>query len=162
MYNREAAVDYAQQWWNSYNPGFPRFAVDCTNYISQCLLAGGAPMRGYPNRGKGWWIRGGTWSYSWSVSHSLRWYLEGSTLGLKAKKVSSPDLLMPGDIIFYDFAGDGRIDHSTIVTGKQGNSLLVNAHTMNSRNRLWSYENSTAYTPSIKYLFFHIEDNMTL
>ena len=45
MYNRQAAVQYANLWWNRRNPAFPNFDVDCTNYISQCLLAG-APMRG--------------------------------------------------------------------------------------------------------------------
>ena len=50
MYNREAAVRYANKWWDSRNPAFPAFDVDCTNFISQCLLAGGAPMHGYPNR----------------------------------------------------------------------------------------------------------------
>lgn len=159
MYNREKAVAYAQQWWNSYNPAFPHFEVDCTSYVSQCLLAGGAPQRGYPHREKGWWMGGGTWSFSWSVSHSLRWYLEGSKQGLKAKKVSSPDQLQPGDVIFYDFSGDGRIDHSTIVTSMHGGVPYVNAHTNNSRNRHWSYTSSPAYTPAIKYLFFHIEEN---
>ena len=59
MYNRQAAVQYANLWWNRRNPAFPNFTVDCTNYISQCLLAGGAPMRGAPNRGKGWWVQHG-------------------------------------------------------------------------------------------------------
>ena len=54
-----AASDHANTWWNSYNPAYPRFDVDCTNYISQCLRAGGAPMWGYPNRERGWWIGGG-------------------------------------------------------------------------------------------------------
>jgi len=59
LYSRQAAVQYANKWWDSYNPEFPIFDVDCTNYVSQCLLAGGAPMWGYPNREKGWWVQGG-------------------------------------------------------------------------------------------------------
>ena len=43
MYNRQAAVQYANTWWNSNNPAYPVFDVDCTNYISQCLRAGGHP-----------------------------------------------------------------------------------------------------------------------
>ena len=140
-YNREAAVAYAQKWWNSYNPRFPMFDVDCTNYISQCLFAGGAPMRGQPNRERGWWLSSETWSLSWSTPHSLRWYLAGSTKGLQATQVNSPDQLMPGDLIFYDFQGDGRYDHSTIVTSVQNGVPYVNAH-----------------TPRTKYIFFHIKD----
>ncbi|EPR28081.1 putative cytosolic protein [Geobacillus sp. WSUCF1] len=67
--------------------------------------------------------------------------------------------LMAGDVICYDFQGDGRFDHSTIVVAKDQNGMpLVNAHTTNSRMRYWSYEDSSAYTPNIRYKFFHIID----
>lgn len=158
-YDRAKAVRYAETWWNSYNPAFPRFKVDCTNFISQCLYAGGAPMTGYPNRAKGWWCKNNNWSYSWAVAHSFRWYLSGARVGLQAVEVSSPEQLMAGDVICYDFEGDGRFNHSTIVVAKDANGMpLVNAHTTNSRMRYWSYEDSTAYTPNIRYKFFHIID----
>ena len=161
LYNRQAVVQYANKWWDSYNPAFPVFDVDCTNYVSQCLLAGGAPMRGYPSREKGWWVQGGTWSFSWSTSHSLRWYLDSSTKGLRAKKVSTASELQLGDVICYDFEGDGRFDHSTIVTGFNENGPLVNAHTNNSISRDWRYTNSMAYTSQTRYIFFHILDSFT-
>ncbi len=156
-YDRLAAVKYAERWWNSYNPEFETFAVDCTNYVSQCLLAGGAPMRGAPVREQGWWYQHDNWSFSWSVAHSMRWYLSGSTQGLQGKAVESAEELQPGDIICYDFQGDDRWDHNTIVVAKDANGMpLVNAHTDNSRHRYWSYEDSTAWTPNIKYKFFQI------
>ncbi|MDQ0216327.1 hypothetical protein J2S13_002768 [Oikeobacillus pervagus] len=160
IYNRLKAVQYAERWWNDYNPAYKKFDVDCTNYISQCLHAGGAPMRGYPNRNKGWWMRSNNWSFSWSVAHAFRWYLGTSTVGLRAKEVSTPEQLQLGDVICYDFQGDGRFDHTTIVTGKDANGMpLVNAHTSNSRLRYWNYEDSTAYTPNIQYKFFTIVDD---
>mgnify|MGYP006054471659 FL=1 len=158
-YNRNAAIQYADQWWNSYNPNFPIFDVDCTNYISQCLLAGGAPMRGQPNREKGWWLGNNSWSLSWTTPHSLRWYLAGSTIGLQATQVNSASQLTLGDLIFYDFQGDGRWDHSTIVTRVEDGVPYVNAHTNNSRNRYWEYQDSYAYTPNTKYVFFHVKDD---
>lgn len=157
-YDRLKAVQYAEKWWNSYNPNYKKFDVDCTNYISQCLHAGGAPMTGFGDRSKGWWYSGDNWSYSWSVAHAFRWYLSGDhTSGLQAKEVLHATELEPGDVICYDFEGDGRWDHTTIVTAKdENNEPLVNAHTYNSRMRYWKYEDSTAYTPNIKYKFFHI------
>ena len=155
-YNREAAVAYAEQWWDDANPAYPYFDVDCTNFISQCLRAGGAPMRGYPDRSKGWWVQGGTWSYSWSVAHSLRWYLETSKQGLRAQRVDDPSELEIGDIIFYDFGGDGRVDHSTIVTSIRNGVPHVHAHTSDSAHRPYPYLDSTAYTPNIKYYYYHI------
>jgi len=157
VYDRLAAVQYAERWWNSYNPQYRKFEVDCTNYVSQCLRAGGAPMRGAPNRNQGWWYSGSNWSYSWAVAHSLRWYLAGSTQGLTGTEVDSPAELQPGDVICYDFEGDGRWNHNTIVVAKDAYGMpLVNAHTSNSRQRYWSYEDSTAYTPNIQYKFFRI------
>ncbi len=160
QYNRLKAVQYAERWWNDHNPAYKSFEVDCTNYISQCLNTGGAPMIGYPGRTKGWWMRSNNWSYSWSVANSLRLYLPRAKTGVRAKEVSEAGQLLPGDVICYDFQGDGRFDHTTIVTAKDANGMpLVNAHTANSRRRYWAYEDSTAYTPNIKYLFLTIVDD---
>lgn len=159
-YDRQAAVAYAEKWWNDYNPKFKKFDVDCTNYVSQCLFAGGAPMRGYPNRTTGWWMQNNNWSFSWTVANALTQYLSTSKSGLRAKQVSNPKELKLGDVICYDFQGDGRFDHTTIVTGHDADGMpLVNAHTDNSRNRYWSYEDSTAYTPNMTYKFFTIVDD---
>ncbi len=156
-YNRAEAVKYAERWWNDFNPQFKKFNDNCTNFVSQCLYAGGAPMTGHPNRSKGWWYRGNNWSFSWSVAHSLRWYLSGAKTGLRGKEMPSAKDLSPGDVICYDFNGNGRWQHTTIVVAKDGNGEpLVNAQTTNSRMRYWKYEDSTAWTPNIKYKFFHI------
>ncbi|WP_261130258.1 amidase domain-containing protein [Bacillus sp. Marseille-Q3570] len=159
QYNRLEAVKYAERWWNSHNPAYKLFENDCTNFISQCLHAGGAPMRGYPNRSKGWWFRNNNWSYSWTVANTLRWHLSGSKQGLRGQELPSPEYLVPGDVICYDFNGDGRWQHNTIVVAKDEQGMpLVNAHTHNSRMRYWDYTDSTAYTPEIKYKFFRIID----
>jgi hypothetical protein len=157
QYNRLKAVQYAERWWNSHNPAYKKFEVDCTSYVSQCLHEGGAPMNGYPNRAKGWWLRSNNYSYSWAVANSLRLLLQNPGNHLEAKEVSSPDQLLLGDVICYDFQGDGRFDHNTFVTGRDAYGMpLVNAHTYNSRQRYWAYEDSSAYTPNIKYKFFTI------
>lgn|SRR5699024_6913013 len=158
VYDRNLAVNYAETWWNSYHPDFPQFDVDCTNFISQCLLAGGAPMRGAPVRDQGWWYENNNWSFSWSVAHSMYWYFKTSTAGLQATEVGTAKELYPGDVICYDFQGDNRWDHTTIVVGYDyGGNPLVNAHTDNSRHRYWTYTDSAAWTPNIRYGFFHIK-----
>jgi len=160
QYDRLKAIQYAEKWWNSHNPAYKTFEVNCTNYISQCLHAGEAPMRGYPNRGSGWWMANNNWSYSWSVAHSMSTHLPASKMGLRAKEVARPDRLLLGDVICYDFQGNGRFDHTTIVTAKDADGMpLVNANTYNSRMRYWAYEDSSAYTPNIKYKFFSIVDD---
>jgi hypothetical protein len=161
-YDRQKAVEYADQWWNSYNQAYRKFENDCTNYVSQVLLAGGILMKRTGKQDKGWWYQGlggpkDQWSFSWSVAHSLYWYLEESKSRTFAIGVADPRELELGDVICYDFDGDGRWQHTTVVTAfdEQGEPL-VNAHTENSYHRNWRYENSPAYTQQIRYSFFHI------
>ncbi|MBH0228605.1 amidase domain-containing protein [Halobacillus yeomjeoni] len=156
-YDRREAVRYAERWWDDANPAYPQFENDCTNFVSQCLRAGGLPTWGVPHQTRGWWYQNGKWSYSWSVAHAFKWYLSGSTKGQVAKEVFSADQLSPGDIICYDFQGNDRFDHNTIVVKLNKDGMpLVNAHTTNSRHRYWDYKDSTAYTPDIEYKFYTI------
>ena len=163
-YNRAAVQQYADKWWNSANPQYFQFEVDCTNFISQCIFAGGAPMNYTGRRDKGWWYKGfiqhkEMWSYSWSVANSLRLYLGSSTSGLRAKQVSSPLQLALGDVIIYDWDGDGNFTHSTVVTAFDAMGMpLVNAHTNNSIHLYWDYQDSYAWSPRTQYRFFHIAD----
>ena len=151
VYDRNKARDYAETWWNGANPRYLHFEVDCTNFVSQCLFAGGAPMNYTGKRESGWWYQGRDgsrelWSFSWSVAHSLQ-----SFLAVSASRL--------GDVICYDWDGDGRFQHNTIVTGFDAAGMpLVNAHTVNSRMRYWDYRDSYAWTPNTRYRFFHIAD----
>ena len=47
MFNRTAAVNYAGKYAFNYNPAYYDFTElggDCTNFVSQCLFAGGIKM----------------------------------------------------------------------------------------------------------------------
>ncbi|MCP8969341.1 amidase domain-containing protein [Ectobacillus ponti] len=161
QYNRLEAVRYAEAWWNGRNPAYKNFQDNCTNFISQCLRAGTAPMNGYPNAGRGWWQQNSQWSWSWAVANSFYWYLSGSSVGLRAQRMERPEDLLLGDVIAYDFENDGRWNHTTIVTAKDANGMpLVNAHSADSRRRYWAYEDSSKYTPQMRYQFFRILDNV--
>lgn len=160
-YQREKAVAYANRWWNDHNPAYIYFPEDdCTNYISQCLAAGGAPMRGFGNRGQGWWYRSGrnpSWSFSWAVAQSLKNYLSTSKSGLRGIQLDSPYDLLPGDVICYDFDGDGHWQHNSIVVAKDWKGEpLVNTHTYSRTHHLWDLADSPSYTPRMKYAFFRI------
>jgi hypothetical protein len=157
-YNRMRAVQYAETWWNGANPRYQKFEDDCTNFISQCIHAGGIAMDFSNRRDRGWWYRGSreNWSYSWAVAHALKVYLDkGGTT--RAQQVGSPQELQLGDVICYDFDGNGRWQHNTIVTAFDPMGMpLVNAHTVNSRRRYWDYRDSYAWTPQCQYRYYHI------
>lgn len=162
-YRREDAVLYADRWWDSSNPEFASFEVDCTNYISQCLFAGGAPINYTGKRESGWWYKGyvggkEAWSYSWAVANALERYLSNGGNGV-AELVSRPEQLELGDVIIYDWDGNGAYQHSTIVTAfDAGGMPLVNAHTVPSKHRYWDYRDSYAWSDSTVYRFLHIAD----
>ncbi|MCY9666285.1 amidase domain-containing protein [Paenibacillus alginolyticus] len=166
IYNRAKVVQYAETWWQTPNPKYEEFEVDCTNFVSQCLFAGGAPMDYTGKRDSGWWYAGKKgnqelWSFSWAVANSLQKFLSHSRRGLQGHVVDDPSELQPGDTISYDWDGDGRYQHNTIVIGKDANGMpLVNAHTYNSRNRYWAYQDSPAWTERTKYVFVRVADQM--
>ena len=88
-------------------------------------------------------------------------FLSHSRRGLHGHAVNDPSELQPGDTISYDWDGDGRYQHNTIVIGKDANGMpLVNAHTYNSRNRYWAYKDSPAWSERTKYVFIRVADEM--
>jgi hypothetical protein len=164
-YDRVRALRYAELWWDSFNPTFTRIATDdCTNFISQCLFAGHMRMTGGQNRSSGWWYRFGSssrpaaWSHSWVVSHLLYQHV---TQRVGARTIQNARELRIGDLIFYDWDGDGRYTHSTIVTDFDGRGdPLVNAHTDPSYHRHYWYLDSRAWTPRTRYAFVQIPDEL--
>jgi len=159
-YNRAKVKRYAELWWNQHNPYYPKFDVDCTNFVSQCIHEGGVSQEVTKQRNIGWWVVGKeNWSFSWSVAHSLMNYLLGANTRLpaKAELKTSADQLLIGDVVCYDWDGSGKFQHNAIVVAKDPNGMpLVNAHTVNSRHRYWEYRDSHAWTEHTKYKFLHI------
>ncbi|MCY0901457.1 MAG: amidase domain-containing protein [Firmicutes bacterium] len=159
IYNRTLAYRYAEQWWNVYNPAYADMGVDCTNFVSQVMRAGGFAMIGGTRKETGWWYRSGrtpTWSYSWAVAQSLATLLQRAGNPFRATLAERPEELTIGDVIAYDWTGSGRYGHNTVVVGADERGLpLVNAHTVNSHQRFFSYEDSYAWTQNTRYLFVH-------
>lgn len=82
---------------------------------------------------------------------------KGGSTG-RCRMVGSAGELLLGDVICYDWEGDGRFNHNTIVTAYDADGQpLVNAHTQNSLHRRWEYRDSPAWTPQTRYVFFRIE-----
>ncbi|GMA50208.1 hypothetical protein GCM10025857_15650 [Alicyclobacillus contaminans] len=162
QYDRLRAMRYAELWWNGWNPQFPRLSDDCTNFISQCLWAGRMPMKRARNRGQGWWCRLGAgardeaWSYSWTTSQALFAYL---TKHVGAHLVGNPQELKIGDLVFYDWTGQGKYHHTTIVVDFDGSGHpLVSAHTDSSYRRHYQYSDSRAWTPRTTYRYVRMPD----
>lgn len=152
-YSRYNAAAYAVSHALDPNPAYRYFDLhgdgggDCSNFISQCLRAGGAPMA-YGSKRPWWYDDNGTfdvsddrWSVSWAVAHSLYWTLKVrgklNLPGIKGMEVPYIDMLELGDIIQYE-NHKGLIYHSAIITDftlERGVRVpLISQHTYNMLN----------------------------
>ncbi|AGK98087.1 amidase domain-containing protein [Clostridium pasteurianum] len=148
-YSRVNAVNYAIKYAENPNPSYKYFPVqydnggDCTNFTSQCLFAGGAPMV-FSSRNI-WWYNSKGWSVSWATAHSLYWYLKVSgndnLYGVKGREVSSISSLETGDLIFYR-NGNDKLTHSAIITSFKDDMPLISQHSPEILNipyiKLWA------------------------
>lgn len=137
LYATNSAVQYALRYALSYNSSYRSFNNDCTNFISQCLYAGGRQMNsGFYRSTSKWWYNAWNQTYTWAGADNL--YRNLRDYG-PSTSVSSAGSLRLGDIIFADWNGDGVKNHSMIVTEKpcgrnSWDCVRVSYHTNNRRN----------------------------
>lgn len=141
-FSRERALAYAHRWAFGRNPdylAFDRLGGDCTSFVSQCLLAGGAPED--PTPLWGWYYRSGNdKAPAWSgVEPFWRFFTRSDREdGLRGVECG-PEDLQPGDVIQLSFDGR-RYAHCLLVVGT-GRQILVCAHDEDSDFRpLSTYE----------------------
>jgi Putative amidase domain len=153
-YNRVSAVNYAIKYALEPNKQYKYFKFvngnggDCTNFVSQCLKAGGAPMD--YNNIRPWWYLNGKASICWNVAHALYWYLKINQSTnrnvIKGLEVQDINELEIGDVIFYENYKN-VIFHAAIITsfidvsGKK--EPLISQHSYNQLNE--NYKKSYDY-----------------
>ena len=151
VYNRDKAVAYAHKWAFGRNPVFYDFSKiggDCTNFISQCLYAGGAPMN--HKKYLGWYYNSpGSRAPAWSSAHYLyRFLISNSGIGPRGMPISLSEIQI-ADVIQLSFDGN-RYTHSLLVVavGNPVNedTVLIATHTDDSDFRpLFSYKRKIEY-----------------
>lgn len=140
MYDRQKAVDYARRWAMGRNPAYydyTNIGGDCTNFASQVLYAGYGQMN-YKQTFGWYYIDANRKSPSWTgVNELYNFLITNRGAGPKAVEVSI-DEVQPGDLVQFDFGGDGRFDHTPVIvdTGMfTADTMLVAAHTIDSIDR---------------------------
>lgn len=125
-YDRKKAVEYAHIWALSRNPDFYDFSKlggDCTNFVSQCLYAGGGSMI---FEADGWfYLSSHDRSPSWASVTSLKDFLLNDKRGLIATRCEEKDVQM-GDIVMLR-QNEFRFNHSLIIS-KVGEEICVCGH----------------------------------
>ena len=141
-YNRENAVTYARRWALSRNPLFYDFTGgggDCTNFVSQCLLAGSCTMD--YTRTFGWYYlsaddRAPAWS---GVEFFYNFMVGNQGVGPFGRAVPIDELEI-GDVIQLA-DGEGDFYHTLIISGFEGNDILICAHSNDALDRRLSTYN---------------------
>lgn len=130
QFNSSTAISYARKWAFSRNPDYYNFDAiggDCTNFISQCVYAGGGIMN--YTRDVGWYYnslsdRAAAWT---GVEQLYRFLMPNRGAGPFAETVPL-NAARAGDIIQLGSA-DGAFYHSCLVVGTVNGIPHIAAHT---------------------------------
>lgn len=138
-YNYDSIISYAVRWYDGYNSAYPRWNDDCTNFVSQCLRAGGwATVGSYPSDSRTdnrkWWYGSYTTtsSYSWSASENWHQFALGSGRTYILSGIGS---LGHGDVLAYDFDHSGSKDHVQLCTAVSSTEKFMTQHSGGYRDR---------------------------
>lgn len=140
IYDRQAAVRYAHRWALDRNPKYYDFedlGGDCTNFCSQVIHAGGAPMK--IDKRNGWYYLSLNSRYpSWTgVEFLYRFLVTNKGRGPQGEEVSSAEIEI-GDVIQLDFPHNDVFNHSPVVVSNPEpgniNRILVSTHTIDRDN----------------------------
>lgn len=125
-YTPAKAAAYANQYWKNYNRSYKEYrGVDCANFVSQCLFAGGMPKT------DDWYPQSVNWI---NVMGHIRHFKEYGTF-LTASNAN----VAYGNPVYYDWNGNGTYDHVGICVGKNSAGMpVVDAHTSNVYHVPWS------------------------
>lgn len=158
-YNRDRAVEYARRWALDRNPLFVDFTGiggNCTNFVSQCVLAGCCTMNYTPDFG--WYYvspeeRAPAWS---SVEYFYDFLTEqpdfknaNGGIGPFAREVAREEAQIGDAVQYADAMGDWY--HTVIITKLEGDEIYVSAQSNDARDRPISSYNFA------KARFLHIE-----
>lgn len=151
-YNRLNVQEYALRWALERNPlfyDFEEIGGDCTNFASQCALAGCCQMNYQPMYG--WYFistsqRAPAWT---GVSYFYNFITRNQGAGPFGREVAAGELDL-GDFIQLGDS-EGVFYHTLVITGFEKNDYLVSAHSNDARNRRLS-----SYTYA-RARFIHVE-----
>lgn len=152
-YNRERALEYARRWALSRNPLFYDFTGgggNCTNFVSQCLLAGSLYMN--PTETFGWYyVDVNNRAPSWTGVEEFYEFMCGlGDFQPKSERVGpfceevERERIEIGDVLQLADAR-GRFYHTLFVSGFDSGDILVSAQSNDALDRpLSTYNYATA------------------
>lgn len=140
-YNKIAAANYALAYATVSNSNnYRTYGNDCTNFVSQCLKAGGWIEAGgvFSRTSNSSWFYGSyesSTSYTWAGAENHYWFHQSTGRSTLATSVYNMSL---GDVLQADFGPtpDNNINHTVIISKEDasGNDF-VSYHSSNTLNK---------------------------
>ncbi len=168
-YNRERAVEYARTWALRRNPLFIDFTGiggNCTNFVSQAVLAGSCTMNYTPDFGW-YYISPEERAPAWSSVESFYDFMTGKGefpaqnggAGPFAREVPREEAEV-GDVVQYATA-DGDWYHTVMITLIEDGEIYVSAQSDDALDRpISSYNFATARFLHIDGVRFELSDDV--
>ena len=151
-YNGTAAANYALRYAVVANDDYPYYAKgDCTNFVSQCLVAGGMSMTGTPSdygvtssttlwHCKPFYLSDGYVTFgattAWTLVTDFKTYMEriGADTTEYSSIASVAQNCAVGDIVQLTDKTTGKPHHSIIISSKYSNDFGYCGHTRAREN----------------------------
>lgn len=124
-YNYRAMATYTEQYWKNYNPAYRKYNAaggDCTNYLSQGLLAGGWKQISTvtPEEYDTWYYASNGTADAWIGVNEWSWFTQTAKRTTPLANVYQMDI---GDVLQVDFNKDGSKDHSMMTTYRSASGV---------------------------------------
>lgn len=150
-YADSKAIEYARKYYSLRNYSYNHYDADCTNFVSQCVKAGGKSMTKPADIGqritkttKYWYVArtpNGKASYRYDESSSFinvsdfytYWINHEITAVSYSTKVKLQGGAIPGDVVQLK-NGDGKWFHSIIITGGSKGARTYCVHSNNIKD----------------------------
>lgn len=121
IFNIQKGVDYAGKYAYNHNTYYGDVGADCTNFVSQILVAGDVNMHLTNDKETGWWHRRldiGIQQYSRTWTFAPRFVnFMGTSGNVYSSFYTFTSKVQTGDFIAYDYENDGSWDHLAFVRG---------------------------------------------
>ncbi len=167
----ENAVAYAERWALDRNPLFMNYTGiggDCTNFVSQAILAGSCKMNF--TKDFGWYFiddgdRAPAWSgveYFYDFMTGNEYFLtENGGVGPFGREITENEAI-PADVVQLQ-SDTGDFYHTLIITKVEGGEIFVSAHSDDALNRpLSTYTYSNARFIRIEGVRVIVDDDCFL
>ncbi|MDX3689426.1 amidase domain-containing protein [Streptomyces europaeiscabiei] len=124
-YNYNAMATYTERYWKNYNSAYRKYnsaGGDCTNYLSQGLLAGGWKQISTvtPEEYDTWYYASNGTADAWIGVNEWSWFTQTAKRTTALANVYQMDI---GDVLQVDFNRDGDKDHSMMTTYRSSSGV---------------------------------------